>query len=713
MGKDPFRYFRIEAREILDALSQGILALEALDAGSGASAGVERLLRASHTLKGAAGVVGHDAIAKLAHRLEELLAPFARAELAAARAPIGALLGVVDAIASELSSLGPRGAPAAPPEAPPEGEPAPAPSEPAAPGARVPVETIAESVRLDLLEVDGVLASIADVHARLSSARVASAETGGVARAEAAARKLEEWLAAARRAADPSSLDWDAAVDAAERLRVELRAEREDLSGAIEGAERRAREALEDARRLRLLPAEALFAELARAARDAAAAEAPDARPRRVDVETHGGALRVDAHVLGLLRDALLQLVRNAIAHAIEPEAERLRAGKPAAGRIVIRFELRGARARVSCRDDGRGVDVAALRAAVVAGGLAPESSAGAMDAGALVRLAMRRRVTTRTEATELAGRGVGLQVVGEVVERLRGELAVRTEPGRGTEFELDVPVSMTAAPALVVEADGVVATIPLDAVSRTARVSLGDVVRSPEGDAVSEGGEAVPFASLARVLRRPAEARARRDAWTTVLLEIGGARAALGVDRVLGVASSVVLPVPAPAAADAVVVGASLDGQGDPRLALEPRLLVEAVRRSPGAPRSDGAPVKKSVLVVDDSLTSRMLERSILDAAGYDVTTAASAEEALEIARGRTFALFVVDVEMPGMSGLELVALMRADPALSATPAVLVTSRASPEDRRRGLEAGARAYIVKGEFAEDEFLDAVRRLIG
>ncbi|MBX3198503.1 MAG: response regulator [Labilithrix sp.] len=727
MEKDPFRYFRIEAREILETLSQGILELESLEAGSGASASVERLLRASHTLKGAAGVVGHEAIAKLAHRLEELFAPFARAELASQRAAIGVLFGVADAIAAELTSLGARGAPAAELTSPgtrgaPAASPGPRPAAeakppafvPESPTARPPPESVAESVRLDLLEVDGVLASIADVHARLASARVASAEAGGLARAELAARKLAEWLSAAKRAADPSSLDWDDAIDAAERLRVELRADREDLSGVIEGAERRAREALEDARRLRLLPASTLFAELARAARDAASAEAhaPGARPR-VDVETHGGELRIDARVLGLLRDALLQLVRNAIAHALEPEAERLRARKPAAGRIVIRFELRGARARVSCRDDGRGIDVAALRAAAVAGGLAPAASASAMDAGALVRLAMRRSVTTRASATELAGRGVGLQVVGTVVERLRGELVVRTEPGRGTEFELDVPVSMTAAPALVVEADGVVATIPLDAVSRTARVAHGDLARSPEGDALPEAGEAVRFASLARVLGAPAAASAPGDTWTAVLLEIGGARAALGVDRVLGVASAVVLPVPAPAVADAVVVGASLDGEGDPRLALEPRLLVEAVRRLPGAPQSASAPVKRNVLVVDDSLTSRMLERSILDAAGYEVTTAASAEEALEIARERAFSLFVVDVEMPGMSGLELIARMRADPVLSATPAVLVTSRASPEDRRRGLEVGARAYIVKGEFAQDEFLDAVRRLIG
>ncbi|OJY16826.1 MAG: hypothetical protein BGO98_11590 [Myxococcales bacterium 68-20] len=693
MEKDPFRYFRIEAREILDVLSQGILKLETRGASSAArKADIDRLLRASHTLKGAAGVVGHDAIAKLAHRMEELLAGHARDD-GSSRTPISALLDVVDAIASELTALG-------------------APAAQATGAATAPVEKNAESVRLDLLEVDGVLASIADVSARLASA---SASSAGLVRVELAVRKVEEWLAAAKYAGDRSSLDWDTVIETVGHLRGELRVEREALEGVIDGAERRVREALDDARRLRLLPAETLFAELARAARDAAAADvtAPGAPPRRVELETAGGDLRLDAHVLGLLRDALLQLVRNAIAHALEPETERRSGGKPATGRIAIRFELRGSRAVVTCRDDGRGIDVEAVRAALVAAGLASEQAAGEMDVAALVRVAMRRGVTTRASATELAGRGVGLQVVGSVIERLRGELTVRTEAGRGTTFELDVPVSMTAAAALVVEAGDVAATIPLDAVARTTRVAGGDIARSPEGDALSDGGEMVRFASLARVLRREGKELGHRDFSTAVLLEIGGLRAAVGVDRVLGVANEVVRPIPAPAVADPIVVGASLDGQGDPRLALDPRSLVEAVRRLPGALRPTPLPERKSVLVIDDSLTSRMLERGILEAAGYDVTTAASAEEALEVARERRFAVFVVDVEMPGMSGLEFVAHTRADPMLGATPAVLVTSRASAEDRRRGLAAGARAYIVKGEFAQDEFLDAVRRSVG
>ncbi len=689
MAKDPYRYFRLEAREILDQLSKQILDLEAVGGGAPPTANIERMLRASHTLKGAAGVVGHERIAKLAHGLEERIAAYARPDAGEAPPGVGVLLEIVDAIATELSSLGAPvvGAGSIPPAAP-----APA----------------AESVRLDVLEMDGLLAAIADVSVRLSSAR---ARTSGLTRAEAIARQLGRWIDDARRIDRTSAPNWEDAAELVDRLRHEVRSERESLSELVESAERRAGDALEDARRLRLVPADTLFGELARAARDAAATTG-----LRVELETSGGAIRLDASVLELLRDALLQLVRNAVAHAIEPPPERLRAGKPEVGRIMVRFELHGARARVTCRDDGRGLDVEAMRRALVTRGIATEDQARGMDVGEVAATVMRRGVTTRTTATELAGRGVGMSLVSSVVDRLRGAVAIRTEAGGGTEIELDVPVSVTAAPALVVEAGDVPALVPLDAVMRTARVTAEAIVTSPEGDVLSyeDGAEALPFASLARVLRQSTTGDPGTGAaFTVVLIDAHGKRAAIAVDRIVGVANDVVLPLPAPGIADPLVVGASLDAGGNPRLALDPRVLAERVTELPGAPRTAVAKEKKVVLVVDDSLTSRMLERSILEGAGYDVVTASSAEEALEIVRERTFALFVVDVEMPGMSGFDFVARTRSDPALSGTPAVLVTSRSAPEDRRRGHEVGARAYIVKGELAQDQFLDSVRRLIG
>ena len=621
MSKDPYRYFRIEARELADTLEKGIVLLEAKPDPSL----LREMMRASHTLKGAAGVVRHAEIARLAHAVEDRLE---------AKAPADTILPLVDAITRELATLG-----------------APRPD-----AARARSET--ESVRLDLAEVDALLASLANLSARISA------------------------------------------------LRTKTGAEREAM---LDGLDRVAHDALEDAQRLRLLPAETLFAEIVRAAHDAATREG-----RPIEVETVGGERRLDAHVLGLVRDALLQLVRNAIAHGIEPADERTRAGKPATGRIVVSVDVRGPRAIIACRDDGRGLDLDAMRT------LAPRGEGANLDATGLVRLAMRAGFTTRKAASELAGRGVGLGVVAATLDRLRGTLAVRTTPGVGTELALEVPVSITAAPALVVEASGEVMTIRLDAIRRTARFAAGDIVRTTAGDALTDGGETYPFAALARVLggeaASPRIGRAEaRPTSTALLLEIGAMRAAAGVDRVLGIANEVVLPLPPSAVSAPMVVGASLDGEGNPRLALDPRLLVDAIAALPGVNETAVAAKRgpARVLVCDDSLTSRMLEQSILEAAGYDVTTAISGEDALEKARAGGFALFIIDVEMPGISGFETVARMRADPAIGGTPAVLVTSRSAAEDKRRGLDAGARAYIVKGEFAQSEFLDTVRWLIG
>ena len=692
MAQDPFRYFRIEAREILDKLSQGVLALEKTGADV-PDTEIERLLRNCHTLKGAAAVVRQELIAKHAHDLETELTVQLRGSDRAIRMDV--LLGYVDAIRDELAVLGqPR--PAVVPEPVPVLPPPPSVRKPptavsfvAAP----PEESLAaESVRLDLAEVDAVLATIADVTARIEVSRV---RAGGLERLETMARSIEADLA-----------DRPDTLEKIHELRHALRAEREHLGESLERAERRGLDALEGARGLRLLPAETLFGELARAARDAAAMA-----DRNVTLETSGGDQRIDAHVLHLLRDALLQVVRNVLAHGIEPASERIAAGKPAAGRITIHFARRGLRARVTLRDDGAGIDESAVRAALVAKRLVSAEDAAPLDANGLMNLVMRHGVSTRTEATALAGRGVGLRVVADVVDRLRGEFRILSERGVGASFELDVPVSVTAAPALLVDAGSRIVTIPLDAVKRTDRVAANDIVASPSGDSISEGGESVRFASLARVLKAEPKTPAT---WTVVYLSAGDRRAAIGVERILGVANEVVLPLPEVASVDPMVVGASLDGAGNPRLALDPTLLVEAVRTMAGAAKAATAVAQKRVLVIDDSLTSRMLEQSILEAAGYDVTTAASGEQGLELALGSgPFDLFVVDVEMPGINGFEVVARTRKDPALMATPAVLVTSLATPEDRRRGLEAGARAYIVKGEFAQDDFLDAVRRLTG
>jgi two-component system chemotaxis sensor kinase CheA len=205
---------------------------------------------------------------------------------------------------------------------------------------------------------------------------------------------------------------------------------------------------------------------------------------------------------------------------------------------------------------------------------------------------------------------------------------------------------------------------------------------------------------------------RSRRH-WSAVVVQSGAALAAVGVDRLLGTASVVVRPLPSQAGIDVIVTGATLDAEGHPQLVLDPDGLVAAAQAGMGAHAEPDAPPFRPVLIIDDSLTTRMLEQSILESSGYEVELATSAEEALIKAKDKRYALFVVDVEMPGMDGFEFVASTRADAVLRETPAILVTSRGSAEDRQRGKDAGARGYIVKGEFDQGHLLQAIRELIG
>jgi two-component system chemotaxis sensor kinase CheA len=373
----------------------------------------------------------------------------------------------------------------------------------------------------------------------------------------------------------------------------------------------------------------------------------------------------------------------------------------------------RGNRAVFSCRDDGRGVDVEAVRRAVVERGFLPRAQAHSMSVGEVMRVLLTSGISTSASVTQLAGRGIGLDVVREAVLRLKGEVAIESARGEGSTFALDVPISVASLTALIVDVAGVTHAIPLDAVRSTLRVSSREIARSQDSESVVHEGKVVPFTPLARALRRGAAPTERRPVWPTVLVSAGGRAAALGVDRVLGTSNVVVRALPALVQADAVVAGAALDAEGNPQLVLDPVALVLAAESQRGVSLQTEPRVRAPILVVDDSLTTRMLEQSVLESAGYQVELAASAEEGLAMAARKPYALVLVDVEMPGMNGFEFVEQTRARPELRYLPCILVTSRASPEDRRRGLAAGARAHIDKREFHQGTLLDRISELLG
>lgn len=683
MAKDPYKYFRVEARELLDGLARDLLALEK---DGSVKDRVGSLLRAAHTLKGASRVVKQAAVAELAHKVEDLLSPYRVGRAPVPKELVDQALKLLDAMSEGVSRLAP------PPEAPRT----PALEEGAAREALATDERF-ETVRLAVGDVDALLEGISETAARLNLLRC---EVAPLERAIRLSDMLLEHAASLKPEAQGRAL--------AEDLRDGLRRLERTLTSGLEEQERELAQLREKADALRLLPAGSIFGALERSVRDAA-----QALGKAVEFEASGGDIRLDGHVLQAVRDALAHAARNAVGHGIETASERASAGKPSQGRVTLAVERRGNRVAFTCGDDGRGIDVESIRRVALERGLAAQAALAAMGLEEAVALILRGGVSTTARITELSGRGIGLDAVRATAAKLKGEVAIRSRPGQGAAVELLVPVSLSSLTALMVTASGQSIGVPMDAVRSVRVVRDQDVARSPRGDSISFGGKIVPLVHLSEALRLTLSPAPRGRAQLVVLVESLGETAAFRVDRVLGAESLVVRPAPRLSAPLPVVSGAALDVEGNPRLIVDASALLAAAGACKGAVAAAAAPPRPPILVVDDSLTTRMLEQSILESAGYEVELAASAEEALVKARGGRYSLFIVDVEMPGMDGFQFLEAAGGDAELRRVPAILVSSRNSPEDLRRGREAGARSYIIKSEFDQGVLLETIGGLIG
>jgi two-component system chemotaxis sensor kinase CheA len=668
MTADLYKYFRLEARELLEQLGSGTLELEK----TGDPAIVQRLLRVAHTLKGAARVVRLPEIAEHAHALEEALAPYRDGAGPVPADRIQQLYAIVDAIGTRVAQLD---QPAAAPKA--------TPTEPSWSG---------NAIRADLVEMDHLLHTVVETHSRVAALRATSVEL-------TEARNLTELLAAQLSPRRQDAIDHASARALATQLADRIRRCERTFETSLAHVNRELGQVRDASEQLRLVAAGAVFSSLERTLRDSA-----HELGKSVVFEGRGGEVRIDAHVLAGVQAALVQLARNAVAHGIETARVRAARGKPEAGKVTVEVARRGRRVVFACQDDGGGLDVEAVRAAAKKRGVSMDGR----DAGELVQILLRGGISTSQSVTEVAGRGVGLDVVREVAERLGGDVTVQTGPA-GTRFELALPISLTSVEALVVESAGLTAAIPVASVRQTKHVRTSELSRSAGGESLLVDGSAVPFLRISTALRG-ADTR-HRSTWMAIVVEHDKRLAVIGVERLAGISDIVIRPLPRLASVDPVIAGAAFDAGGTPLLVLDPEQLVAAAveqRARPDAPER----ARISVLVIDDSLTTRLLEQSILESAGYDVDTATSAEQGLETARQKQYALFLVDVEMPGMDGFAFVEHVRADPRLRDTPAILVTSRSSPEDRRRGETVGAQGYIVKSEFDQVDLLARIERMV-
>jgi len=705
--------FAMEAETQCATLSDGLVALEA---SPGSADLLAMLMRAAHSLKGAARIVGHDEAVKIAHAMESGFVLAQNHALTLTPVHIGLLLRGVDLLKKLASGL-PGGAdvPTFLQECAAATSSEPAPAEAPAPPMAEPTTTPerdAHLLRVDSSRLDRLLGFAGEgvVAARqLEDFRTGIQRAGGALR-EALAALPGAYTAPAEHAAR---------VQECRETLADLQAALLDHHTALDGFSRRwnlqADRLYNEALACRMRPLADIMPALRRLVRDLSHELGKPAA-----LEVIGEDTPVDREILDRLETALTQLLRNALDHGLESPAERAAAGKPEKGRLVIEARHVGGHLAMTVSDDGRGLDLDALRHRIAQRGLATAETVAAMSDAEVIDFLFLPGFSLRDTVTEISGRGVGLDVVQSLTRAVGGFVRARRRPGLGLAFELRLPISLSVLRSLLVTIAGEPYAFPLAHLERALKVSPAEI-ESAEGRQFFGVGEArVSLASASQILNL-GETEPPRGDFRVLLLEHSGRRYGVIVDEFLGERDLVIQPLDPALGRVPGISSASLSTDGSPVLVADVNDFVAAMERlaTDGRMRpvrSDAATAaarRRRILVVEDSLTVRELERKLLRDQGYDVEIAVDGMDGWTAARTGGFDLVLTDVDMPRLDGIELTRLIKADPRLRDLPVMIVSYKDRDEDRRRGLEVGADYYLPKGNFQDRTLINAVRDLIG
>jgi two-component system, chemotaxis family, sensor kinase CheA len=711
-----------EARDRLKGLTAAVLRLEEVP---GAQDAMAEVLRQGHNLKGSARMLGLIDIAQVVHHLEGL---FVASQHDARRLDPNAfdvVFSTIDALVVRVEQLA-RGQGDPPdvsalcrtlndlavgPVRPAlDGAATAAPADPASGPAPRPA-AVRQSLRVPVEKLDGLthLAAELVIQSLKASQRHVELRRLDTTLGRLRDRAREARLAPA--AAGNSGVEFGEYAEALEQLSRRLR----QFCGEFSDDRVRLNLITEEFRQtvisLTMLPLLTVFDAFPRAARDLARQF-----DKEVEVTISGRETELDKKIIEQLSDPLIHLVRNAIDHGIERPAERLRKVKPAAGQLLISAEQQGNRILISVRDDGRGIDPEELRATAIRRALAPAADLERWTAPELLDLVFQPGFSTRASTTDVSGRGVGMDVVKNVVVRLGGSVRIHSEPEAGTTIVLDLPLSLALLRVVLVETGDELFALPTASVRRLLHVKPEDITEVQGGRVIDLAGETIPLTSLSVLLNGSAAPAASRQ--PVLVARAGEASFGLLVDAVHEEQELVFEELRHPLREHRTFAGAAILGNGEIVPILDVHALFELASRKPSIPagpapeRSAAARVGR-VLVVEDSLVAGELQKSILIAAGYEAEIAQDGARAFEMLLQKPWDLVVADVDMPLMDGLQLTARIRADERFQNLPVVIVTSRDSVEDRRRGFDAGADAYVLKREFDQSHLLDTVKRLIG
>lgn len=455
-----------------------------------------------------------------------------------------------------------------------------------------------------------------------------------------------------------------------------------------------------------MFPASELFAVLPRMVRDIAAESG-----KQIELELQGGEVTLDKRILEGLKDPLIHLVRNCIDHGLELPEQREAAGKLAKGKLVVKMHINAeGKAALVVSDDGRGIDTKALRRKAVDKGLITPEAADSMSESDALRLIFKSGVSTSQMVSRISGHGLGMSIVADKVAALTGSIDTNTDQGRGTRFTITLPRMLALFKGIRVRTAGRQFLIPTSSIQKAMRVQRNKLFFPAARPCLSFDGKQLPVLSLDAVLgvqRSPGADQL--DIFNVLIVNAGAQLVALVVDDVLGEEEGVIKPFDEGLGANRFFSGVLVPGDASMVPVLKPGLLA-----SQESVASKSIAEKKVIrlLIAEDSLTVRNMLRTMLELAGFAVTTAVNGIEALQMSQRETFDAVVSDIEMPGMNGFELTKRLRSMPAFENLPIILVTSLESDDDRRRGMEAGASAYIVKSNFEQGNLIETINRLV-
>lgn len=717
--------FRVEAAEHLQTIAAGLLELEKTPPGSAQRKIVETVFRAAHSLKGAARAVDFMDTESLCQSLEDVFASWKRRLSAPTADTLDAPHRMLDAITTSLAA--PAGRPATG---------APAASVRTAASPPIVKETAAgETVRVAMAKLEArLLESEELLNAKLTARQRATDLRDIVARfetwrkawvaVEPTARRLrpsrDRALAeGGLRSSQELSrlldfLDWSAdhfrsVEDDAEKLRRKAERDRHVIGKLVD-------DLLEGSKDLLLLPFATLAAPFPKLVRDLCRDQGKEA-----DLTIRGQDIDIDKRILEEMKDPLVHLLRNCVDHGIEPPGERARRGKPPRGSITVAVtQVDGNKVQVLVSDDGAGIDTGKVKESAIRRGLIPAEEASGIGEPEAQALIFQSEVSTSPIITQVSGRGLGLAIVRERAEKLGGEVSVESTAGHKTTFRIVVPATRATFRGILVEAAGALWIVPTAQVRRVVRARPGDIQTVEGRETIPLDGRAVALVRLADALQLPTMERADTPPGGTAILILGAGdhRVGFGVDAVLDELEVLFKPLHKPLARVRNIAAATVLGSGRVAPILNVADLLKSARKAvrPPPPVAAGtAPAKtarRTILVVEDSITSRILLKAILESAGYGVKTAADGMDAFALLRTEPVDLVVSDVEMPRLNGFDLTARIRSDQKIGELPVVLVTALETREDRERGIDAGANAYLVKSSFDQGNLLETIRRLI-